>query len=133
MAETGGADAQVWVEINVYSGRANPRVRLSPEESQPILAELSEIVWTAGSPLPPRLGFNGYLVYEDDSDSAVRTWITKAHLGRMTVLPDGVVVDEIAVSDPTTDMFAMVSELVLTRHSQELDAHIIRQIRESQQ
>ncbi|HKP36400.1 MAG TPA: hypothetical protein VJT71_06040, partial [Pyrinomonadaceae bacterium] len=71
-----------YVELDVFSGRPNPRWSLTSEEAEDLLARISRLVSYSGRrELPPALGYRGFNVYSATT-GAPRPWL---HVGRGVV------------------------------------------------
>jgi hypothetical protein len=76
----------VLVELDVFSGRPNPRWQLDEPGAEGLRQILSQLATTAtGPPEPPGLGYRGFVF----TDETGRTLAYKGHVIR----PDGVLAD----------------------------------------
>ncbi len=71
------------VELDVFSGRANPTWPLTPEESLELLARIDRL-HSVGPETQPSLGYRGFVVYRDETRGPQR-WL---HVGHGTVRID---------------------------------------------
>jgi hypothetical protein len=73
------------IEIDVFSGRPNPRWELSPAEGDELLARLQEQSLPPGASPPPRAGYRGFIVYRPDAQGHPIAWL-RVGGGAITVL-----------------------------------------------
>jgi hypothetical protein len=73
------------VEVQVFSGRANPRFRLSPEHERALTARLATLRLPPTPPPPRRLGYQGFVVFAD-TPAGGRWPVLHVYGGAVTVL-----------------------------------------------
>ncbi len=67
---------QIEIEIDIFSGRPNPRWALSAGNAVELTNRLKSTLPTIDGPQPqPRLGYRGFVLYRADANGTVRPWL----------------------------------------------------------
>lgn len=56
---------ETWLEVDVFSGRPNPRERLAVETANDVYRQVQELAPTVAAPIPDQLGYRGMLILQD--------------------------------------------------------------------